>query len=58
MNTEQSMGMTIDSVQAIANRAKEDHDFARALLIEAKEMLTNGEEDAAKMLLQDLAAGF
>jgi DNA-binding phage protein len=48
------MALTRDSRHTVAERAKRDPAFAKALLDEAITLFLNGEPDAARLVLRDL----
>jgi len=48
------MALTRDFKQTVAERARRDPDFARALLDEAATLFLNGEPDTARVILRDL----
>jgi DNA-binding phage protein len=48
------MALTRDFKQTIAERARRDPDFAKALLDEAATLFLNGEPDTARLILRDL----
>jgi len=48
------MALTRDSNKTIAERAKRDAAFAKALLDEALTLFLNGEADTARLVLRDL----
>jgi DNA-binding phage protein len=51
------MVLTVDYRETIANRIKNDPEFARALLDEAMELMLNGEAEASRLLMRDLTHG-
>lgn len=51
------MALTVDYRETIANRIKEDPEFASALLDEAMALMVNGEAEAARLLMRDLTHG-
>ena len=48
------MALTRDSNKTVAERAKRDPAFAKALLDEALTLFLNGEPDTARLVLRDL----
>ena len=48
------MALTRDFKETVVTRAKNDHDFAKALLDEAATLFLNGEPETAKIILRDL----
>lgn len=51
------MALTVDYRETVAKRIEQDPAFAAALLDEATALVLNGEAEAARLLLRDLAHG-
>jgi hypothetical protein len=51
------MALTVDYRETIADRIKNDPEFARGMLDEAAALLLNGEAEAARLMMRDLTHG-